>query len=407
VSDGDKFPDWIILNDHSVQLRAERGNGREARVYTITVTPVDASGNVGTPQSVEVRIAHNITAPVSGTSFKIGSTVSFAGVFWDKPGNRHTANWLIDGTTTVKGVVTEPSGTKNGKVTGSYKFGAAGVYKLQMNVTDQNKVTSYVNTNEDLEAIVVIYDPNGGYTYGGGTFASPPGALTANPQATGKISYGFTVNYFKGATLPKGETQFEFKVGEFEYNALNFEYLSISGARAQFKGSGRIIGGQSGINFIMTVIDGQLDGTGEDKVRIKIFNKNTGQVYYDNEPGISEADNPATKVAQGSQVVISGTAVQTGAAVTKVESQTEATDLQLRVLPNPTTSNFGVFVHSTNKQDQLVLEVFDLYGRRVERRIVTQEVTRGIGTHYSPGTYFIRLRQGGQQREAKLLKLPD
>jgi hypothetical protein len=30
-----------------------------------------------------------------------------------------------------------------------------------MNVTDQNGVTSYANTNYDLDAIVVIYDPNG------------------------------------------------------------------------------------------------------------------------------------------------------------------------------------------------------------------------------------------------------
>jgi hypothetical protein len=36
---------------------------------------------LGTPQSVNVYIAHNITAPITGTSFKIGSTVDFGGVF--------------------------------------------------------------------------------------------------------------------------------------------------------------------------------------------------------------------------------------------------------------------------------------------------------------------------------------
>ena len=77
VSDGDISPDWIITNDHLVQLRAERGNGKEARVYTITVTPVDEYGNVGIPQSTNVTIAHNITGPVTGSSFKIGSTVDF------------------------------------------------------------------------------------------------------------------------------------------------------------------------------------------------------------------------------------------------------------------------------------------------------------------------------------------
>jgi hypothetical protein len=295
------------VDNHHVQLRAERSAQGDGRDYTITITATDSRG-LTSSQTVHAIVAHNITAPQSGASFKVGSTVNFAGTFWDKAGNKHTAQWLIDATT-VRGSVTEPSGLKNGTVTGSYKFTTPGIYKLQMNVTDQTGVTTYANTNGDLEAIVVIYDPNGGYTYGGGWFASPAGALTSGPSASGKVSYGFYVNYYKGATNPKGETQFDFKVGSLEYNALNFDYLSISGAKAQFKGSGRIVGGQSGINFIMNVIDGALDGTGIDKARIKIYNKNTGQVFYDNEPGSSDAANPTTPVGTNSTVVISGTAV--------------------------------------------------------------------------------------------------
>ena len=82
----------------------------------------------------------------------------------------------------------------------------------------------------------------------------------------------------------------------------------LTGARAQIKGTGKITGGQSGINFIMTVIDGALDGTGIDKVRMKIYNRNTGQVYYDNEGG-SDANNPVSKVGTNSQIVIGGTSV--------------------------------------------------------------------------------------------------
>jgi hypothetical protein len=171
----------------------------------------------------QVVVAHNITAPQSGNPFKIGSTVNFAGVFWDKPGNSHTAKWLLDSSTSVSGILTEPSGTQNGKATGSYKFNSAGVYKLQMNITDQTGATSYANTNGDLDAIVVIYDPNGGTVYGGGWFNSPAGALTNNPSATGKASYGFAVNY-KNAVKPTGETQFGFKVGSFEFNAVNFDW---------------------------------------------------------------------------------------------------------------------------------------------------------------------------------------
>jgi hypothetical protein len=139
------------------------------------------------------------------------------------------------------------------------------------------------------------------------------------------------------------------KVGDFEYNALNFEYLSVAGARAQIKGTGKITGGQSGINFIMTVIDGALDGTGIDKVRIKIYNRNTGQVYYDNEGG-SDANNPVSKVGTNSQIVIGGTTVNTSSSATVVttankpaaptedastrEDNVMAT-LQARAFPNP------------------------------------------------------------------------
>jgi hypothetical protein len=50
--------DWIVVNDHLVQLRAERSNGND-RIYTITVTPQDASGNVGAAQSVQVYVSHD------------------------------------------------------------------------------------------------------------------------------------------------------------------------------------------------------------------------------------------------------------------------------------------------------------------------------------------------------------
>ena len=244
-SDGDQAPDWEIIDGHHIRLRAEKGAHGESRIYTIKVSVSDGC-NPPVDSTITVVVAHNITAPHSGLPFKVGSTVAFNGVFWDKPGNTHTAKWLVDGSAAANGVVTEPSGSQNGKVTGSYKFNAPGVYKLQMNVTDQTGVTSWANTNNDMDAIVVIYDPNGGNAFGGGWFTSPAGALKADASATGKASYGFAVNYANPAK-PKGETQFEFKVGNFEFNALNFDYLAIGGAKAQFRGTGKIIGAQSGI----------------------------------------------------------------------------------------------------------------------------------------------------------------
>jgi hypothetical protein len=61
--------DWIVVNDHLVQLRAERINGRD-RIYTITVTPKDASGNLGTAQWVHIYVSHN-AARISSTDQNI------------------------------------------------------------------------------------------------------------------------------------------------------------------------------------------------------------------------------------------------------------------------------------------------------------------------------------------------
>jgi hypothetical protein len=304
----------------------------------------------------------------------------------------------------------EPSDNVNGKVSGSYKFTSPGVYKLQMNVTDQTGTTSYANTNGDVDAIVVIYDPNGGYAYGGGYYHSPAGALKSNSLATGKASYGFTMNYFKNSTYPKGEAQFEFKVGQFEFNALNFDYLVIGNSMAQFKGTGKIVGGQSGIGFTMTVTDGQLDGTGVDKIRMKIYNKNSGTVIYDNQPGASDAALPAQAVGTNSTVVISGNNLIVAAPNTnqKVETQpviNEATEmLNAIAYPNPSKNNFSIEVQSTTNE-KIVMQVMDIYGRVMETKAFSGNQIISFGQFYKPGAYYVKILQGKEYKNMKLVKL--
>ncbi len=408
-SDGDQAPDWEIIDAHHVRLRAEKSNNGQARFYTIKISITDGC-NASVDTSVTVVVAHNITSPQTGNPFKIGSSVSFNGVFWDKPCNTHTAKWLLDGSAVTNGSATEPSGNQNGKVSGSYKFNTAGVYKLQMNVTDQTGITSYANTNNDLDAIVVVYDPNGGNAYGGGWFQSQAGALAANPLATGKASYGFAVNY-SNAAKPKGETQFEFKVGSFEFNALNFDYLAINNAKAQFRGTGKIIGGQSGIGFIMTVKDGAIDGSGIDKIRMKIYNRNTGYVYYDNQPGTSDADDPTAGVGTNSSVVIQeaatvNSATTTSREVMEVDKQEKSFDkLQVVAYPNPTNKYFSIQIKTNDLKTTLQMQTFDKNGKLLERRndIVPGSIIR-LGETYRAGIYFAQFIQGQQRTTVKLVK---
>lgn len=405
-------PDWEITGDHTVNLRAEIPRKGVKRIYTVAITCTDAAGNTST-SSADVVVAHNVVSPTSGTTVKVGSTVNLVGEFWDVPDKKHIAKWMIDDKT-INGTVSEPSGSYNGRVTGTYKFTTAGVYKIRMNVTDQYGYTTYANTNEHLDAIIVVYDPNGGFAYGGGYFNSPAGALITDPANTGEASYGFTLNYFKNSTYPKGETQFEFKTGSFEFNALNFDYLVISNSMAQFKGIGKIIGGQSGIGFTMTVVDGQLDGTGVDKIRMKIYNRSNGHIIYDNLPGASDAALPTQPVGINSTIVISGTnsgltRSNTSTGYSEMETTTEAGftgNLVVTVFPNPSTNNFSIAVQADLKE-KIIMHVVDLHGRIIERRNVTTNSRLNFGDSYRPGLYIIRIFQGKLHKELKVIKLPD
>ena len=302
TGDGDTAPDWEFVDEHHVRLRAESAGGSVGRIYTITVTCTDAAGN-STTKTIEVHVGHNILTPTSGTAFKVNTAVTFTGTFWDIPGKKHTAVWQFDDLTTGATIV-EPAGSKNGTAKGTYTFKEPGVYKVTLKVTDNTGATSWVDTQDDVESIVVIYDPSNGYTIGGGFIYSPLGAYVADPTLTGKMTFGYNSKFFKGATNPKGESQLDFIIGNLEFNALNYEYLVIDRARAQFRGFGKV-NGISGYDFIVTVIDGNLaGGGGVDKFRIKIWEKTTGIIVYDNQMGASDAADPIMPIGPGGDISI-------------------------------------------------------------------------------------------------------
>jgi hypothetical protein len=50
--------DWIVLDAHHVQLRAEREGNGNGRIYTITIICVDGGGN-SSSESVTVTVPHD------------------------------------------------------------------------------------------------------------------------------------------------------------------------------------------------------------------------------------------------------------------------------------------------------------------------------------------------------------
>ena len=59
VGDGNTLPDWQILGDHLVSLRAERSGTGSGRIYGITLQAQDLSGNLSAPMTVMVTVPRN------------------------------------------------------------------------------------------------------------------------------------------------------------------------------------------------------------------------------------------------------------------------------------------------------------------------------------------------------------
>ncbi|MBI2301280.1 MAG: HYR domain-containing protein [Armatimonadetes bacterium] len=269
-------------------------------VVMVTWTAQDHSGNSGTAtQTVTVNnvapAVGAINAPVDPSP--VGAGVQASAGFTD-PGTKdtHTATWNWGDDSTSAASVNEVNGA--GTAGGSHTYSAPGIYTLTLTVRDKDGAPA-----ESTFRYVVVYDPEGGFVTGGGWILSPAGAYAPNPTLTGKANFGFSAKYKKGATVPDGQTQFSFSVGNLSFHGTSYEWLVVAGAKAQFKGSGSINGGGN-YGFLLTAIDGQISGGGgTDKFRIKIWDKGTGTVVYDNQRVSSDDSSDATALGGGSIVI--------------------------------------------------------------------------------------------------------
>ena len=73
--DGNTNNDWMVIDDHHVQLRAERsGNGKSGRIYTTTVGCTDQHGNTA-HASTTVTVPHSMVDIMKGHGHHINMAV--------------------------------------------------------------------------------------------------------------------------------------------------------------------------------------------------------------------------------------------------------------------------------------------------------------------------------------------
>lgn len=226
-----------------------------------------------------------LTAPIDPT--QLGQTIVATVEFSDPDvDDTHSIIWdWGDGYTSIT-PATVPS------ISTSHLYTSAGVYTVIATISDA--------AGESATAAfqyIVIYDPDGGFVTGGGWIDSPMGAYTPNPLFTGKATFGFVSKYQKGANVPTGNTEFQFKVADLNFKSTSYDWLVIAGSQAKYRGAGTINGaGEYG--FMLSAIDGT-----SDKFRIKIWVKATDEAIYDNQLGAADDAVPTTVIGGGSIVI--------------------------------------------------------------------------------------------------------
>jgi PKD domain-containing protein len=253
--------------------------------YTKTVTVTNAAPVV------------NVTSPSFGALYAKPATLAMNVTFTDAgTADTHSCSFSWDDGSSSAGTVAEANGS--GTCTASHTYTAAGVYTMKITVADDDGASTTVDW------MVVVYDPSAGFVTGGGWIEVAPGSYPADSTLSGRANFGFNSKYKNGASVPTGETEFNFQVADFKFHSSQYDFLVVSGYKAQYKGTGEV-NGVPGYSFRLTAYDGDLTNPkGPDKFRIKIMAP-SGGVIFDNRVGKSDDLDLADpqQIAGGSIVV--------------------------------------------------------------------------------------------------------
>jgi hypothetical protein len=323
----------------------------QTTVVTWTVTDIHNNQNTAT---VLVEVVNyvpqilSISAPLDPVP--IHTAIDVSATYVDNNLDYSTWDWG-DGSTS--------DGTIGTEITGTHTYYETGVFTLTLTIWDLcNEMATAT-----YEQYIVVYDPSAGFVTGGGWINSPAGASTLYPDATGKANFGFVSKYKRGSTVPTGNTEFQFKAGDLNFNSNVYDWLVIAGAKAMFKGEGTI-NGTGAYGFMISAIDGDLFvNGGDDRLRMKIWDLvNEELVVYDNQTGDEEDADPVSGIGGGSIVIHTGN---------KNKSEVLPTDgagdglLSLEIYPNP-FSNTAYIELKHDKSTVLLINVYDLTGKLLD-----------------------------------------
>ncbi|MDH5397352.1 MAG: HYR domain-containing protein [Cyclobacteriaceae bacterium] len=356
----------------------------------VEMTGTDINGNTAIETAIvtitnEMPVVSNVSSSVDPV--KINTIFSASGSFNDDNAINARFDWgdgLYDDIDVSSGVLS---------VSGTHAYIVPGVYTVSLIVTDicgEEAVLVY--------QYVVAYDPYGGFVTGGGFINSPVGASTEYPDAVGKANFGFVSKYKKGTSVPVGNAQFQFKAGDLNFHSDIYEWLVVAGENAKFKGVGTI--NNSGeYGFMITAQDGSYLGKeSPDKFRIKIWDKYTEVIVYDNERGVADDQAASTDIAGGSIVVFSGKGNNDNFNKLTTEDVESASRVSVTLYPNP-VRHFLKVEYVNVDGTELDYQVVDLSGKVVYQGY--QPLSKGVNI------FELKISDIGLKNGAYLLRLVD
>ncbi len=283
------------------QAQATSANRMQKMAAVATTTPGPC------PSSAPVLANINFGEPgwtgtdTPGNPVAVGTLLPASVSFTDNAADLHEGQWTWgDGSPASPATVTEANGA--GVANADHIYRAAGVYTVAASVSDSCGSAAVIRQ-------LVVYDPSGGFVTGGGWIDSPAGAYLADPNLTGRANFGFVSKYLKGATVPIGQTEFQFQTAKLNFHSESYQWLVVAGARAQYKGTGSV-NGSGGFSFLLTAVDGDLlsDARRADRFRIKIWHTDVNgndMADYDNQidPALQGGTSEGTVIGGGSIVI--------------------------------------------------------------------------------------------------------
>jgi hypothetical protein len=144
---------------------------------------------------------------------------------------------------------------------------------------------------------------------------------------------------------------------------------------------GTIVSGQGTVSITVSYATGVIDGS----VKVRSIN-NCGASSY-----------------KYSIVKLASCPAGPSAPVTKGLSIVANNPIDVKVFPNPTTSNFNLQVIAADQQE-VVVRILDVQGRFIKSVKVAPYQTVNIGSELKSGSYLLEVKQGNNVKTTRVMK---